>query len=163
MNLREIAKSATSGNLTFWWIPYATIKGDVAQAALNAIVPKNRRWHHIETGREQATPPVIETGWDELSDWGNNEWTFAAIEGRLVDVEASEGATTEEQAFVYYFRNRTESVADNWRGLLQILGGTTYNAVWDTYHATQDKAFDAVAPLNKASDDPEASGGEAQT
>lgn len=103
-------------------MPYLTLKNDITLSAFEQVVPRDQ--------------------------WGDIHHAFVVCEGTLADVEASDDAPTQAQAFALYWAERGRDIAANWELFTTLVSGAVYAAIWQAYIETRDTAFNADADLN---------------
>lgn len=132
MNLRDIARRAEvlDGQLNLWMMPYLTLRNDIAQTALEKVVPRE--------------------------EWGDIHHAFLVVEGSVVDVSAKKDADPEIAAFAAYWRGRSPSAGDNFMTFTQIVGAKVYGAIWDAYLQTRDATIEDAEYAARSGDSPEA-------
>src|SRR5687768_17012767 len=132
MNLRDLANShsAFDGQVIFHFLPYQSLKCDVAISYLESIEPQFQ-WVNSRTGETTTTEPREWTAAQELAKQlkrpVENEWTrerlwtlthdvFAVGLPSLVDIEfaLTDHAPAELRGLQLYWQSKNGSAAANW-------------------------------------------------
>lgn len=118
MNLKQYARKHTSGGITWFLMPYQTLKNQTISREFASIVPLEAR--------------------------GYEENLFVAMEAFTVDVEFADALTIEEQIFAEYWRNRPAAMADRWEAFTMVMSTPLTLAFFEAWSATRDTALEAV-------------------
>ncbi len=176
MNLRELANKfeAFDGQVALYYLPYQSLKCDVAISALEAITPQFR-WVNTRTGDVTHTEPrewtaaqdlarqlkrPVENEWTRERQWNLVHDVFAVVLPSIVDTEfnLAENAPAELRALRLYFQSQNGSAEANWTLYNDLIGAKALSELWHGYLETRDKTFNAPE-IETA--DPEVDGGTA--
>lgn len=118
MNLKQIARKHVShdGALTWWLMPYATIKARSVARQFEQIVPRTA--------------------------WGVEENTFILLEGLTVDLDFTGTLTPELANFQTYWNERPADLAERFETFSFALKPSIVDTFWDAYNATRESLIE---------------------
>lgn len=116
MNLKDFARSHRAGGITWWLMPYTTLRVEAVSSQFHAIAPRDSR--------------------------GMVETSFVAIEAYAVDAEFAETLTPAEARFAAYWRARPAALDARWMAFTFIAMAEVTNGFWDAFAATRDTAIE---------------------
>lgn len=113
MDFRAIARKFTTGDVTWWLMPYATLRNQAVAAEFAHIVPRER--------------------------WDTVQHTFVMLEGSTVDVEfGAESADQGTARFRQYWEGRPLDLSARWNAFTLLVSDTLVDAFWEAYFATRE-------------------------
>jgi len=124
MNLKHIARQHTSGGVTWWLMPYATLRNQAVAAEFAHIVPRDR--------------------------WDTVQHTFVMLEGTAVDVNIPEDADTDVIRFREYWSARPLDLAARWESFTLLVSDHMVDAFWEAYFATREPLIEVDDPESAA-------------
>jgi hypothetical protein len=178
MNLRDLANKheAFDGQVMFYFLPYQSLKCDVAINTLERITPQFQ-WKHQNgtivtdeprewTAAKELARPLkrsIESEWERERLWNLVHDVFAVALPSIVDVEfaLTDKATAEVRGLQMFFQSQNGSTEKNWTLYNDLIGAAALGELWRGYLLTRDTEFSATALPSEADTDPEVSGGAA--
>lgn len=120
MNLKQIARACTTGGITWYLIPYTTVR--------------------YQATRDQFAKVIA------VADWESVEYSFVFMEAHAVAVEFAAELTPEEQRFASYWNARPSSIAERWQAFSFLVDTDITNAYWLAHDATREKMIETLTP-----------------
>ena len=116
--LRSRSRSHTIGGVTYFFMPYMTLRSTAASNEFAHIVPEHRQ-------------EIVHR-------------TFTLTEGDLIDVEFGEDLQPHEAALRDYWSSRSPDMAERWLLFSALCTTENLNNVWEAYSATREKSFEGA-------------------
>ncbi len=128
MNLKAIAQKYTSGGVTWWLTPYATLRNQAVVAEFAHIVPRER--------------------------WDTVQHTFVMLEGSTVDVEfggdQTESVDQDAIRFRQYWEGRPLDLSARWSAFTLLVSDALVDSFWEAYFATRESLIENDHPEAEA-------------
>lgn len=120
MNLKQIARSHTThdGAVTWWLMPYSTLKMQATVRELLKILPK--------------------------AEWRNEQTAFIALEGLVCDLEFKGGMTPELDSLRLYWTERPAALADRHEAFMLLFSDGVMDALFEAFNATRNTLLEAT-------------------
>ncbi len=119
MNLKSIARKYTAGGVTWWLMPYATLRNQSVAAEFTHIIPRDR--------------------------WDTVQHTFVMLEGSTVDVEVAEADDQDALRFRQYWQERPVDLPGRWNAFTLLVSDALVDSFWEAYFATREPLIDPEA------------------
>lgn len=120
MNLKQIARqySTHDGAVTWWLMPYSTLKMQSVVRELARILPKDQ--------------------------WRNEQTAFIAFEGLVCDLEIKGELTPELNSLRLYWTERPVSLAERHEAFMLLFSGSLMGALFDAFNGTRETIIEAT-------------------
>lgn len=115
MNLKSIARKHASGGVTWWLMPYATLRNQAVAAEFAHIVPRER--------------------------WDTAQHTFVMLEGTTVTLDV-DGGDQDALRLRQYWEERPLDLAARWSAFTLLVSDALVDAFWEAYFATREPLLD---------------------
>lgn len=122
MNLKQYARSHKIGGITWWMMPYRTLRLE-----------------------------AIGTQFDKLIQGAAREFignSFVAVESYLAAVDFDADLSAEERRFADYWADRSAPLADRWLAFSMIVPESVLLNFWAAYKATRDEMIEKVESVD---------------
>lgn len=116
--LRSRSRSHTIGGVTYFFMPYMTLRSTAASTEFAHIVPEQRQ-------------EIVHR-------------TFTLTEGDLIDVEFGDDLQPHEAALRDYWMSRSPDMAERWLLFSALCTAENLNNIWEAYSATREKSFEGA-------------------
>jgi hypothetical protein len=127
MNLKALARKHTAGGVTWWLMPYATLRNQAVAAEFARIVPRER--------------------------WDTVQHTFVMLEGAAVDLE-TDGDDQDALRLRQYWDERPLDLAARWSAFTLLMSDALVDAFWEAYFATREPLIEVDDPEHSAASVP---------
>ncbi len=118
MNLKQITRQHTVGGITWFMIPFETLRDKHVFSLLSSVI---------------AFP-----------DWDRTAMAFFVAEASAIDAVFAPTATPEQARFKEYWQSRPASMADRWMAFTLFATETIVDGIHEAYNATRDIQVEAV-------------------
>lgn len=118
MNLKALARQHTAGGVTWWLMPYATLRHQAIASEFAHIVPRER--------------------------WETAHHTFVMLEGSTVEV-ACPGDDQAALRLRQYWDERPLDLSARWNAFSLLMSDGLVDSFWAAYFATREPLFEGDA------------------
>lgn len=130
MNLKQYARSHKIGGITWWLMPYRTLRLEAIGTQFDKIIPNETR--------------------------GFIENSFVAVESYSAAIDFDNDLSAEERRFADYWADRSSALVDRWMSFSMVVPESVLLGFWAAYNATRDEMIEKVESAD-ASDVPNSS------
>ncbi len=162
LNLKDYARSYEWQGVTFWLLPYRTMRFDVAERELGAAHPQ-WEYTHKTTGKQTTDEPpdhraaiIIaqnsgqppRSHWLVKRLWGVSEDVYIALESTTFEIEfPADDLNPHVQALADYWKLRPADYGARWQVFSTLLSKEVIDAWGEGFLATREHSMDAPLAL----------------